>query len=236
MNILSCDTASEVMHLCLARTTDSGSFLYDSSATTCQNKHSELLVPRILALCSQNQMQLSDIDLLVCTNGPGSFTGLRIAMSTLKGISLALGIPLVSIPTLDAYHGCISSYPGAVLTVIDAKKKRFYCALFVDGERKTDDLDAQVEQIETLLEPYPIVLLAGSDAATLATQLSRFPERVRVAEDQGANLGLVLAKLGLKQFKETGADPLEKGPTYVRKSDAELALQQIISSLEENND
>lgn len=233
MNVLACDTATAVMHLALVRFEEDKPVFYETSATTLGNKHSELLIPRILELCGRCNINLKDIDLLVCTSGPGSFTGLRIAMSTLKGISLATGKPLVSIPTLDVYQGCVNMYPGAVLATIDAKKQRFYAALFVDGQRKSEDLDLTALQIEQLISGYPSVLLTGADASLLAHKLSGpLQEKVRVDTHVGANVALVLAEMGRKQYMERGSDDVGKGPSYVRKSDAEIALQKIIHSLE----
>lgn len=237
MMVLACDTATAVMHLALVRFEANKQTYYETSATTLGNRHSELLVPRILALCSRNAMDIKDLDLLVCTSGPGSFTGLRIAMSTLKGISLAAGIPLVSIPTLDAYQGCVKTYPEAVLAVIDAKKQRFYTALFVNGKRESEDLDVSVEQIEQLISNYPSVLLIGSDAALLSTKFSEATRtKVQVEEYASAALALVLAEMGMRQYETLGSDDIAKGPSYVRKSDAEIALQHIIHSLEVSND
>lgn len=233
MNILSCDTSTEVMHLCLARFEEGKKPFFEAQVLTSGNQHSEMLVPRILSLCKRNCILLKDLNLLVCTSGPGSFTGLRIAISTLKGVSLASGIPMVTIPTLHAYQACNSTYPHAILAVIDAKKKRFYAALFQDGVRLSPDLDLEVGQIDSLLASYPDALLAGSDAACLAAKLSK---PYRVDETSQLNLSLTLCTLGKKKFEQFGADDLDKGPMYVRKSDAEIALQETISSLEKTYD
>nr|WP_319776762.1 tRNA (adenosine(37)-N6)-threonylcarbamoyltransferase complex dimerization subunit type 1 TsaB [uncultured Sphaerochaeta sp.] len=237
MNVLACDTATAVMHLALVRFEEDKPVFYETSAATLGNKHSELLIPRILELCGRCNIDVKDIDLLVCTSGPGSFTGLRIAMSTLKGISLATGKPLVSVPTLDVYQGCVNMYPGAVLATIDAKKQRFYAALFVDGQRKSEDLDLTTQQIEQLLSGYHSILLTGADASLLAHKLSEpLQKKVRVDTYAGTNLALVLAERGRKQYLEQGSDDVGKGPSYVRKSDAEIALQQLIHSLEVSHD
>ncbi len=236
MNILSCDTATQVMHLAYSRYEAGKLVNFDASYATLGNKHSELLMPRILELCTRNNLDIKDFDLLVCTDGPGSFTGLRIAMSTLKGISLATGIPLVSVSTLDAYQSCVTSYSGPVLVVIDAKKNRFYAALYVDGNRITKDLDADVHQIAALVDHYNEVLLTGPDADVLLSRLEKDSAN-KFKRDffaQG-NLSLVLSKLGLQKYELSGADDIGKGPTYVRKSDAEIALQQTIQTLEENS-
>ncbi len=124
-------------------------------------------------------------------------------------------------------------YPGAVLATIDAKKQRFYAALFVDGKRISEDLDLTAQQIEQLLSGYPSVLLTGIDASLLASKLNEATqEKIRVDTYAGANLALVLAGMGRKQYLAQGSDDIGKGPSYVRKSDAEIALQKIIHSLE----
>ncbi len=233
MKILSCDTSTEVMHLCYARIEQDQKPFFEARALTSGNQHSEWLVPIILDVCKRNDVRLQDLDLLVCTSGPGSFTGLRIAMSTFKGISLATGIPLVTIPTLQAYQACISSHPHPVLAVIDAKKKRFYAALFQHGERLTADLDLEVPQIESLLASHPEALLIGNDAPYLASRLSRTH---LVDTTSLLNLSLVLCMLGKECFESRGADAMDSGPVYVRKSDAEIALQETIRSLEETHD
>ncbi|MDD3929972.1 MAG: tRNA (adenosine(37)-N6)-threonylcarbamoyltransferase complex dimerization subunit type 1 TsaB [Sphaerochaeta sp.] len=236
MRILSCDTSTDVMHLCYARLEEGKKPFFDVEAARLGNQHSELLMPRLIALCNRNSIHIKDLDLLVCTNGPGSFTGLRIAMSTFKGISLATGIPLVSIPTLDAYHACVRSCHDPVLFAMDAKKKRFYAALFVDGVRATEDLDATDEQILALLKPYQTVLVAGSDAALLKQRLPQIAHKLIVSEQENLDLSLFLCHLGLAKYQAQGADSLSQGPAYVRKSDAEIALLETIRSLEETHD
>lgn len=236
MNILSCDTATDVMHLCYARLEEGKKPYFDVEAARLGNQHSELLMPRILELCRRNFIKIKDLDLLVCTNGPGSFTGLRIAMSTLKGLSLGTGIPMVSIPTLDAYHACVSYYPGPVLVVMDAKKKRFYAALFVDGQRVTEDLDATGEQIQALLESHSKVLVAGSDGSLLKERLPQLEHKLVVPGQEFLDLSLTLCYLGLAKYQREGADSPTQGPVYVRKSDAEIALLETIRSLEETHD
>jgi tRNA threonylcarbamoyladenosine biosynthesis protein TsaB len=84
-----------------------------------------------------------------------------------------------------------------------------------------------------LISGYPSVLLTGADASLLAHKLSGpLQEKVRVDTHAGANVALVLAEMGRKQYMERGSDDVGKGPSYVRKSDAEIALQKIIHSLE----
>ena len=237
MNILAIDTSSDAIHLGLALGDDSSLFKrYEVQVIANGRRHSESLVPLMLDLCERNGLSFRDLDLLVCTNGPGSFTGLRIGMSALKGISLASGIPLCSVSTMDALFGCVSHHPGAVITAIDARKKRYYTALFNEGKRVSADLDVTGAEMETLLEGYPSLLVTGFDAASFAGKLTSYEGELLVDENLSMNLTLTLIRMGWEKFQKEGADDIGVGPTYVRKSDAELALQDKIRSMEENND
>ncbi|NBK23669.1 MAG: tRNA (adenosine(37)-N6)-threonylcarbamoyltransferase complex dimerization subunit type 1 TsaB, partial [Spirochaetia bacterium] len=162
--------------------------------------------------------------------------GLRIGMSALKGISLASGIPLCSISTMDALFHCASHFPGAVIPVIDARKRRFYAALYADGKRQSADLDVTVPEMEALMEGHPSILITGFDAKAFAEKVTTYEGQLVVDETLSANLPLTLVKMGWEKFQKEGADDIGVGPTYVRKSDAELALQEKIRSMEENND
>lgn len=233
MKILSCDTSTDILHLGFACLEEGKQPFYDLEVCTTARGHSEVLMPRILDLLGRNNLALKDLDLLVCTKGPGSFTGLRIAMSTLKGISLALGTPLVSVPSLKAIASCNSTYPHEVLAVIDAKKKRFYAALFKGGKRLSEDLDIDADGIQAMLENLVDPLLCGSDAPLLASKLS---VPCRVNADSHQLLPLMLCRLGKARFEEQGSDSPDDGPVYIRKSDAEIALQETLKSLEESHD
>lgn len=236
MNILAIDTASEAIHLALALGDEKSLFSrYEVQIVANGTRHSEALVPLMLSLCQRNGLSFKDLDLLVCTNGPGSFTGLRIGMSALKGIALASGIPLCSISTMDALSGCVPHFSGVVVPVIDARKQRYYAALYAEGKRVTADIDLGVEEMATLLQGYPSALITGFDAKKFAAQLSGYTGSLFVDERCSANLPLTLVQLGWEKFQKDGPDDIGVGPTYVRKSDAELALQEKIRSLEEKN-
>ena len=95
MNVLAVDTSTNVLHIALLF----GEVL-DVRMESSGGHHSEELLSRIESILEDHSVSFSDLDLLVATRGPGSFTSLRIGFSTLKGISLSRDIPLVSVPTL----------------------------------------------------------------------------------------------------------------------------------------
>jgi tRNA threonylcarbamoyladenosine biosynthesis protein TsaB len=230
MRVLSCDTSTQIMHLGLIRFEGDEPVEWETTSLVCGTRHSELLVDRILDLCANNKIEIQDLDLLVAPAGPGSFTGLRIAIATLKGIGLASGIPLVTVDTLEGWYHTVSFVSVPVLVVLDAKKRRFYSSLYVRGERLWGPSDLTIEQLKERMLPYPGALITGLDAAMVAPLLG---EGYSVGASDGSALSLALARLGMQHYRTRGADSPYGGAHYVRASDAEEALLQRIHTSEE---
>ena len=103
MNILLADTSTSILSIALMTESTYEERLVDGSFS-----HSEDLLPEIEALLARSGMAMHELELLIVAKGPGSFTGLRIGMASMKGIASALSIPLVSVPTLDAAAEAVS--------------------------------------------------------------------------------------------------------------------------------
>ncbi len=254
MNVLVCDTSSQALTTGLF--TPSFKEVRTVQGKTVQ--HSERLIPTVLELCKDANIETSDIDLLICTRGPGSFTGLRIGMAAFKGMAFALNKPIVSVSTLEAYARCAGPFDGVVVPVIDAKKQRWYLSAFEKNSRLILDLDGTCCDIERTLSPYENILLVGPDASAFEKELKSFYEnkekdvnaskatsevasketsketmaqnckKKHIFVDMFANEAIASAiyKLGIEQYEKKGADDIGQGPVYLRKSDAELALEE----------
>ena len=222
MNILSLDTSTPVLSLSL-RTSSS----YEERKIIGNFSHSENLLGEIKSMTKRAGIELKDLELLICTKGPGSFTGLRVGMAGLKGISLASSAPLVSVPTLSVIDESVKSlWKGPVLSVIDAKKKKFYFRLTLGGEVLISDRDGNPSDIIETLKNLKNVLITGPDAALFASKLSSFAEDLDITVDPEAPrcLSFALEKLGREKFEKDGADDIGEGPVYIRRSDAEEML------------
>ncbi len=102
--------------------------------------HSEKLLTLIQDVCEDQKMALSKLDGVAISIGPGSFTGLRIGLSTAKGLCYVLGKPLVAVPTFEAIATCVCmSHPGCVRVIVcvDAKQGDYYFCVY---EKRDDDL------------------------------------------------------------------------------------------------
>lgn len=189
-------------------------------------------MPLVREMLAEAGTSAQELDLIAVMRGPGSFTGLRIGMSTAKGLAEAIAqarelpeAPIVSVPTLEVMASCLS-VPGYVAAAIDARKNRFYVALFGEGERLSPDLDCEPDELLHLLdsgEPNTVTI-TGPHAGELAsrlddTQVVLDPEHRRAYAPR-------LLTLGRKEFLRRGADPADTGPVYLRGSDAELSRRR----------
>lgn len=103
-----------------------------------RNKHAEVITLFTEELITGNGYSYRDLDAIAVSCGPGSYTGLRIGVSTAKGLCFALDKPLIAIETLEAMaYGIINNYPGIVISegtllcpMIDARRMEVYCAVF----------------------------------------------------------------------------------------------------------
>ncbi|MDR1248924.1 MAG: tRNA (adenosine(37)-N6)-threonylcarbamoyltransferase complex dimerization subunit type 1 TsaB [Treponema sp.] len=223
MNILALDTAADALSIALSTGEEVWYFEADGG-----RRHGELLMAAIDRLLANAGIGAADLDLAACMKGPGSFTGLRIAFATAKGLALSLGIPMVSVPTLDCMAASQASWPGLVLPAIDARKGRFYTALYRGGLRLSDYLDAAPAAITAAIaatrhgdEP---ALLTGPAGALVREKLP--PEQTGLFVDPEGKRGKARELLDI--LKKTSilavSEEVFSGPLYLRKSDAELTF------------
>ena len=232
MNILATDTSSQA--LCVAIRTDSYFESRTSEGRSLQ--HSEKLMPTVLELCRNAGIETKDIDLFACTRGPGSFTGLRIGMAAFKGMAYAAGKPLVSVSTMEVLASCIPCFDGAIVTVLDAKKQRWYLGAFEKkpadkAVRLMPDTDGTEADLATVLEPYSRILVTGPDAETFAAKLAALfgAKQIIVDRTSGESRASALISCALDRFESDGPDDIGQGPVYLRKSDAEIALEEKLN-------
>jgi tRNA threonylcarbamoyladenosine biosynthesis protein TsaB len=226
MNILAIDTATSVLRAAVSSGDDVRYIESDAGLT-----HSEALMVLVDTLMKLSGLDKRDLDFVACMKGPGSFTGLRIGYAAAKGLSLALGIPIVSVPTLDCLAARFSFWPGPVIPVIDARKHRYFTAIYRDGDRTTDYMDAGAAAIAAAAAQVPGgILLTGPDAPMLSPELMPLIEDGRkISVDTFGKYGGIreLLEISRKYFIFNKVDDVSAGPLYLRKSDAELTCRLI---------
>ncbi len=219
MNILAFDTSTAV--LSVAAQTSNGD--RSSSIVDMGLRHGELLAPEINRILETLSIKIADLDLIICTRGPGSFTGLRIGMATAKGISSGAGIPMISVNLPDVLFQPYSFYDGPVIPVIDAKKNRFYGGTFINGALSGEYFDLDAETVITNFVKDKPALITGPDADLFKSRLPNPGANYFAASPPVLIYNLIA--IGIKKFNTRGADAPGQGPLYIRKSDAELSLE-----------
>lgn len=219
MNILAIDSITPILSVTARGITGSTTI---SVAT--DSHHAEKLISVIENALSLAGFTAKETELVVCAEGPGSFTGLRLAYATAKAIQLAANCPLVPVPPLLCYATPFASWPGAVVSVLDAKKKRFYVQVFRRGTPITDAMDISEQELMQFVDPSERILITGPDATLFSEELSLIVPALDLCVLPSGTNGISneLLLFAEKQFPYyTEAVPDYAGPVYVRKSDAE---------------
>ena len=230
MNILIIDTSSRIELVALS--TGSGTF---SKTAAIDKSHSITLLTDIKKIFADAGLSLADIDLIAAGIGPGSFTGIRIAVSTARMLAQMGKKPLVGIPSQLLYAVSMDAAPGSnILIALDAKKSRVFGALY-----KKSGEDIHPQEI-TPPGDYPIDYLAGRVDKNHMTHTAGdgIPPYSAKHLDPAINYrhrdSMVFS---IENISRLAADLHEKNrdasmdygrivPWYARKSDAELGLEK----------
>lgn len=126
MIILAVDSSSKVATVALMKDDK----LLGEITLNDKKEHSVILMTIIENLLSNNNINIDDIDGYVVSKGPGSFTGLRIGMATIKGLSFGSNKPYVSISSLDALALSVANFDGIICPIMDALRNSVYTSLY----------------------------------------------------------------------------------------------------------
>ena len=202
--------------------------------TICNgNTHSQTLLPMTEELLSRFGITTDDVDLFAVSNGPGSFTGVRIGVATLKGLAFGKDKPCVGVSTLEALAHNLAVTDGLICPVMNARRNQVYTALFraKNGnlERLLPDSAMAITELDAILCEYgePIRLVGDGYGVTvpiLKTPILPVPDRLR---HQSAYSVAQVARSSYERGNFTS--DTQTVATYLRPSQAErerLAREQ----------
>lgn len=193
--------------------------------------HSQTLMPMINGLLQNSRIPLERVDLFAVSVGPGSFTGIRIGISTVKGLAFPQNKPCVGVSTLEAIASNLSHLNATICAVMDARCKQVYNAVFraADGklERLTEDRAISAEDLARDCEKYSKPLFLVGDGANLCYNVYGFQaEGAQLAPEpllfQHAS-GVAKATVTVYQNGLT-VSPDALRPVYLRPAQAERNL------------
>ena len=207
------------------------------------NTHSETLLPMVESVLRIAGYTVDDVELFVCTAGPGSFTGVRIGASTIKGIAFGKNRPCIGVSTLEALALNGVALEGVLCPAMNARRQQVYNALFdchgTSLSRLCEDRALAITELgEELMREYPdrLVYLMGDGAKlvydalheTIGARLILLPERL--IHQSGYNTAMAGLRLCREGVTTTDA---ELAPVYLRPSQAERMRMEKLKN--ENN-
>lgn len=226
MKVLTVDTATIVA---TAAVVDENKLICET-IVNFQKKHSEKLMPAIDHMLKDAGLTIQDMDAFGIVNGPGSFTGLRIGMATVKGFAQALDKPVIPVSTLEALAYNLPYADGVVCPILDAQRSQVYTALFRFNEEEgmvaeLEDSVMDVEELIGILENYsdgPIYLLGDGVPRFYETIVEALPGIIKVKPHLSMNRASSAGTLAVERaLKKQWQDYKSVEPVYIRPSYAE---------------
>ena len=191
--------------------------------------HSQTLLPMLDEVAHMVELDLGTLDAIAIAGGPGSFTGLRIGSATAKGLGLALDVPIVNIPTVDALAYNLAGHRDLVCPLMDARRNQTYTGLYRFDGNEMEILRAQCAvAIEEILEEIarrdrPVVFL-GDGVPVFRDFIEEYlavPHSFAPAHLNKQRAGAVAA-LGMRYLAAGRTETAgEHAPEYLRLSQAE---------------
>ena len=229
MNILSVDSSTSVATVALLN--ENG--ILGEYTLNYKKQHSVLLLPMIDRLLNDNNLNMKDMDGFVVSKGPGSFTGLRIGLATIKGMCFGTNKPFVSVSNLDGLAYNVINFNGVICPVMDALRGNVYTALYknINGNltKLTDYLIISLDELSSLLKEYDEpVLFIGDGTIKYKVELKNLKKEVvfpplHLNYTRASSLG----ELGLYKLLNGEREDINNStPLYLRKSQAEREYER----------
>jgi len=222
--ILAIDTSGQSGGITLAEA-DTKSFRVIESAAIAGGTFSAQLIPARAALLKKHESGVKDLGGFAAASGPGSFTGLRVGLSAIKGLAETLHKPIATVSVLEALAS-LSNGAGKIAAAIDAGRKEVFLGLYqASGENsdrtllmQREQLLAQQDFLATLVTEQPAVIITGDSALAELASSSHFP--VVVVTAPGSE---VVARIGAAKLLAGETVSVEAlDANYLRRSDAEI--------------
>ena len=238
MKTLAIDTSSKVCTVSILDDDDVLINLYNDDEKT----HSVKLMPMVDEAFRKTNLNLYDMDLLACCIGPGSFTGVRIGIATVKAFSDVTNIPVVGVSSLEGLAYNVKdkcSISSLICSIIDAKNNNVYCGLynFKDNDCTklsifAEDINKTISNINHIMKNknFDNIIFVGDGSVIHKDLLKSNFSNITFAQDKdNYQNSISIAKSGINKYnKGEYGDSSTISPIYLKKSQAERALEEKI--------
>lgn len=221
MKILSIDTASNI---CTVAILEDYECKEEITVNDARN-HSEKIMPVIEEALNRTNLNLKDINLIVCDKGPGSFTGIRIGVGTVLAFEDSLNIPCIGVSSLESLAYNVKK-KGIICSLIDAKNDNVYFGLFENDQnyQQLDDLAfLSIDEVISKIKIFDNITFVGDGALAHQELLKNSTHNCSFCDKNDLS-SYSLGIAGLYKYNRNIKNSLM--PLYLRKSQAERALER----------
>ena len=218
MIVLSIDSSSLVTTVALLK----DEFILGEYTLNFKREHSVILMEKIEMLLKDCQIDIGEVDGFVVSKGPGSFTGLRIGMATVKGLSICSNKPYVSISSLDALANSLITFDGIICPIMDALRDSVYTGLYknINGKlvKILECTALELTELSDILnEKAEKVIFTGDGVSKHKEFLIK---NVNNCEFAPNHLSIIrassLGELGMEKIKHGEIDDINSAPLYIK--------------------
>jgi tRNA threonylcarbamoyl adenosine modification protein YeaZ len=238
MKILAVDTSSKICAVAILEDEK----VIDEIILDNGKTHSENLMPIMKECLKRNNLELKDMNLLAVSVGPGSFTGIRIGIASIKPIAEVWNLPVASVTSLETLaknvtdnfneiensnsENILNVEDITILSLIDAKNNQVYAGFFdKDCNLKEDEIAEDILEVLEKAKKYKNIVCVGDGAILHKEKIEEYLSKENISvtfEKNNSQSASNTGKIGFKKFNENNlknADTIL--PTYLRKSQAE---------------
>lgn len=223
MKTLAFDTVSSSFSIALMKDGEIEEINFENIAN-----HNTKLLASLNDILKNNNIKLFDISFIGLGIGPGSFTALRIAFSTIKAIAYCKDIPIIAISSLETLYQNIKSEQGLKIAMIDARRESVYASVYYNDEVLYDEIDIKHCDIISIIEKNAknkLVTITGDGYSRNKELFDSVLNSYKISVGNTDNIihAKNILSLAENRFENKDFDDIfEIEPSYLRKSEAEI--------------
>lgn len=222
MKILAVDTSSKICAVAILEDNK----VIDEIKLDNGKTHSENLMPIIKEILDRNSLNLSNFNLIAVSVGPGSFTGIRIGIATIKPMAEVYNLPVASVTSLETLARNIENKEKdfTIISLIDAKNNQVYAGFFdTEYNLKEDEFAEDIDEVLKRAGKYPKIIFVGDGAIIHKEKIEEnLKNRNIIFAEENNQSAINTGKMGYKKFLEKNLKNSDTIlPIYLRKSQAE---------------
>ncbi len=237
MKILGMDTSSRACSIAVVE----DDCLICEFVINNKKTHSQKLMPMIETMLNMSDLSIEDMDAIAVSVGPGSFTGLRISMSTAKAISHVNDIPIISVNALESLAANMDLNNKKIYPILDAQRTQVYTAKYEYKDNELLELEKMdVKEIDELIN---IIKNSNEETIVLGEAVSKYYDKLLSVENiiipavsHNVTKASSVCAVALAKYKKGEGihSCYDVNPIYIRKSQAEVQYEEKMKKLEEN--